>query len=75
MGTGVVDWDGTLYAPGYLIEENGAVPNYDKLVEDFKYFYDVWMIESRKHFYLFIAEENIRCFFIYDSCGFRDVFI
>ena len=46
MGTGVVDWDGTLYAPGYLIEENGAVPNYDKLVEDFKYFYDTDDVRS-----------------------------
>ena len=40
MGTGVNNWDGTLYAPGYLIENDGAVPNYDKLVDDFKYFYD-----------------------------------
>lgn len=46
MGTGVVGWDGTLYAPGYLIEEDGATPNYDKLVEDFKYFYDTDDVRS-----------------------------
>ena len=46
MGTGVNNWDGTLYAPGYLIENDGAVPNYDKLVDDFKYFYDTDDVRS-----------------------------
>ena len=40
IGTAVSDWDGTFYAPGYLIDSDGAVPNYDKLAEDFKYFFD-----------------------------------
>lgn len=47
MGTGVYGWDGTLYAPGYLIDIDGAVPNYDKLVEDFKYFFDTDDVRSQ----------------------------
>ena len=46
MGTGVADWDGTMYAPGYLIEYDGATPNYDKLVNDFRYFYDTDDVRS-----------------------------
>lgn len=46
MGIAVDGWDGTFFAPGYLIQSNGAVPNYDKLVEDFKYFYDTDDIRS-----------------------------
>ena len=40
IGIGVLNWDGTLYAPGYLVGTDGAIANYDKLVEDFKYFFD-----------------------------------
>lgn len=46
MGVGVKYWDGTLFAPGYIVEETGARPNYDKLVDDFKYFYDTDDIRS-----------------------------
>ena len=34
-------WTGSLFAPGYLIQGNGAISNLDKLAGDFKYFYDV----------------------------------
>lgn len=47
MGIGVLDWDGTLFAPGYLVDSTGAVPNYDKLVEDFKYFFDTDDVRSQ----------------------------
>lgn len=33
-------WDGTLYAPGYLVQNDGCVSNYDKLADDFNYMYD-----------------------------------
>lgn len=34
------NWDGTLFAPGYLIQNDGCISNYDKLVNDFNYVYD-----------------------------------
>lgn len=47
LGIGVEGWNGTLFAPGYLIDTTGAIPNYDKLVEDFKYFYDTDDVRSQ----------------------------
>lgn len=47
MGIGVLGWDGTLFAPGYLVDTNGAIPNFDKLVEDFKYFFDTDDVRSQ----------------------------
>lgn len=35
-----LNWDGTLFAPGYLIQNDGCVPNFDKLADDFNYIYD-----------------------------------
>lgn len=40
LGIKVDNWDGTLYAPGFLVDKNGAYANYDKLVDDFQYMYD-----------------------------------
>ena len=34
----------------YLVEEDGATPNYDKLVNDFKYFYDTDDVRSSGDF-------------------------
>lgn len=39
-GVCATNWDGTLFAPGYLIQQDGCVSNYDKLVDDFNYIYD-----------------------------------
>ena len=50
IGTSVSDWDGTFYAPGYLVESDGAIPNYDKLAEDFKYFFDTDDVRSQSIF-------------------------
>ena len=46
MGIAVDGWNGTFFAPGYLVKSSGAVPNYDKLAEDFKYYFDTDDIRS-----------------------------
>ncbi len=46
MGIAVDGWNGTYFAPGYIIENDGAVPNYDKMAEDFNYVYDTDDIRS-----------------------------
>ena len=40
-GVKVKNWYGDLYAPGYLIENDGAVPNFDKKANDLQYMFDV----------------------------------
>lgn len=40
-GVKVKNWYGDLYAPGYLIEEDGAIPNYDKKANDLQYMFNV----------------------------------
>ena len=34
-------WTGSLFAPGYILTDEGAIANLDKLAGDFKFFYDV----------------------------------
>lgn len=34
-------WTGSFFAPGYIINDTGAVANFDKMATDFRYFYDV----------------------------------
>lgn len=46
LGVAVDGWNGSFFAPGYLIEDDGAIENYDKLAEDFKYYYDTDDIRS-----------------------------
>lgn len=46
MGIIADGWDGTLFAPGYIIENDGLVENYDKLAEDIKYYFDTDDIRS-----------------------------
>lgn len=40
-GVKVLNWYGTLYAPGYIVRNDGAIPNYDKTVNDLQYMFDV----------------------------------
>ena len=40
-GIKATNWYGTLYAPGYLIENNGAIKNYDKIANDLYFVFDV----------------------------------
>lgn len=40
-GVKVKNWYGDLYAPGYLIENDGAIPNFDKKANDLQYMFDV----------------------------------
>ena len=40
-GIKVLNWYGTLYAPGYIVRDEGAIPNYDKTVNDLQYIFDV----------------------------------
>ena len=40
-------WTGSLFAPGYIIGDNGATANFDKLAGDFKYYYDVDDVRSQ----------------------------
>lgn len=40
-GVKVLNWYGTLYAPGYIVRNEGAIPNYDKTVNDLQYMFDV----------------------------------
>lgn len=47
LGIKVDGWNGTYFAPGYLIDKNGAYPNYDKLANDFKYFYNTDDVRSQ----------------------------
>ena len=41
MGVKVSNWYGSLYAPGYIVTENGAIENYDKKASDLQYIFDV----------------------------------
>ena len=49
-GIGIGNWDGTLTAPGYLITDDGAIANYDKLVDDFRYFFDTDDVRAQSLF-------------------------
>lgn len=40
-GVKVLNWYGTLYAPGYIVRNDGAIANYDKSVNDLQYIFDV----------------------------------
>jgi len=46
IGVGVDDWNGTLYAPGYIVDVDGADANLDKMVDDFRYIYDTDDVHS-----------------------------
>ena len=35
------NWYGTIYAPGYLVEDDGAIANFDKSANDLQYMFDV----------------------------------
>ncbi len=39
-GVKVKNWYGTVYAPGYLLTDDGAIPNYDKNANDLQYMFD-----------------------------------
>lgn len=41
FGVKVKNWYGTVYAPGYLLEDNGAIPNFDKSANDLQYIFRV----------------------------------
>lgn len=47
LGIKVDGWDGTYFAPGYLVDKDGAYPNYDKLANDFRYFYNTDDVRSQ----------------------------
>ena len=40
-GIKVNKWYGTLYAPGYIVLNDGAIANYDKKAKDLRYIFDV----------------------------------
>ena len=41
FGVKVKNWYGTIYAPGYLLENGGAIPNFDKAANDLQYIFRV----------------------------------
>lgn len=41
FGVKVRNWYGTIYAPGYLLENEGAIPNFDKSANDLQYMFRV----------------------------------
>ena len=46
-GVKVLNWYGTLYAPGYIVRNDGAIPNYEKNVNDLQYIFDVDDVHSQ----------------------------
>jgi len=40
-GVKVKNWYGDMYAPGYLLQDDGAIPNFDKNANDLQYIFDV----------------------------------
>lgn len=52
------NWDGTLFAPGYLIQKDGCISNFDKLADDFNYMYDTDDIRTKGK-YREIAQQTI----------------
>ena len=41
LGIKVKNWYGSLYAPGYIVTDDGAIENYDKKASDLQYIFDV----------------------------------
>ena len=50
FGIRAKSWTGSLFAPGYIINDTGATANFDKLASDFKYFYDVDNVHAQGKF-------------------------
>lgn len=50
FGIRAKSWTGSLFAPGYIINDTGATANFDKLAGDFKYFYDVDNVHAQGKF-------------------------
>ena len=49
-GTRTAYWNGTLYAPGYVLVGDDAVPNYSKLAEEIGNSYDITSVDSIDQF-------------------------
>ncbi len=47
-GTITTDWDGRLYAPGFIITDEGIKPNFDTAIKDITSFNDMSVVSSRE---------------------------